>query len=470
MRTGVKNVLVDISEKTILKEFSSQAKISSARRLQRRVKRDGKDELLPSLSVLVKFQGQFLPRAISYHFYIGVYRHPNLPFSKNIFNSLHCFLSQFPSLILIGDFNAHHSLWGSPRSNSAGSALCDLVETLDLCCLNPDSTPTFFPHPSRSPSTIDLTFSSSDLHGSDHSPISLFVRKKIKFVNLFSNKFRLSRRQWISVAALLEDRARAISEDSSAASLSISPDEGYQVFVKGIMSCIKDFIPTNNKNKHHIANSKGRSPRSPPPALWWTPECDEAIRDRSTFLKNFKNAPTPENYALYQASVRTTRKFLRSVKRKRWKEFCEKLDALTPTADLWKMLKRFKDRRLASGGSVSSGGNHESDQILQATIHQICPSSCSPPIPASSDNVNNALLWLDQPFSLNEIEAALSAVKVSSSPSLDRVEYRLLKLLPTNLLSCLLFIFNIFYSSSYFLFQWFHSIIHFVPKPHGKGF
>ncbi|KYN05833.1 hypothetical protein ALC62_03234 [Cyphomyrmex costatus] len=67
MRTGVvKNVPVDISEETIVKEFTSQAKILSVRRLQRKVKKDGKDELLPSLSVLVKFQGQVLPRAITF--------------------------------------------------------------------------------------------------------------------------------------------------------------------------------------------------------------------------------------------------------------------------------------------------------------------------------------------------------------------------------------------------------------------
>lgn len=34
------------------------------------------------------------------------------------------------------------------------------------------------------------------------------------------------------------------------------------------------------------------------------------------------------------------------------------------------------------------------------------------------------------PFTLCEIRAALDAVKISLNPGLDRVEYRLLKLLP----------------------------------------
>ncbi|KYQ54048.1 hypothetical protein ALC60_07044 [Trachymyrmex zeteki] len=79
IRTGIiKNVPLDISEETILKEFNSHAKIISARRLQRKVRKDGKDELLPSLSVLIKFQGQLLPRALSY-IYVSFPVFPYIP-------------------------------------------------------------------------------------------------------------------------------------------------------------------------------------------------------------------------------------------------------------------------------------------------------------------------------------------------------------------------------------------------------
>lgn len=67
MRTGViKNVPLDISEETIQNEFSSTAKIVSVRRLCRKERKDGKEELIPTFSVMAKFQGQVLPRSLTY--------------------------------------------------------------------------------------------------------------------------------------------------------------------------------------------------------------------------------------------------------------------------------------------------------------------------------------------------------------------------------------------------------------------
>jgi len=67
MRSDViKNMPQDISEETILNEFSSAVKIVSVRRLFRKVRKDGKDELIPTQSVLAKFQDQNLPRALTF--------------------------------------------------------------------------------------------------------------------------------------------------------------------------------------------------------------------------------------------------------------------------------------------------------------------------------------------------------------------------------------------------------------------
>ena len=64
MRSGVKNIPLDISEETVCKEFTSAAKIISARRrLCHKERKEGKDELIPTYSAIVKFQDQFLPSA-----------------------------------------------------------------------------------------------------------------------------------------------------------------------------------------------------------------------------------------------------------------------------------------------------------------------------------------------------------------------------------------------------------------------
>jgi len=52
------------------------------------------------------------------------------------------FLSTFAKVILCGDFNAHHGMWGSKRTNSNGRIMVDVIDKHDLVILN--TTPTHF--------------------------------------------------------------------------------------------------------------------------------------------------------------------------------------------------------------------------------------------------------------------------------------------------------------------------------------
>jgi len=62
-------------------------------------------------------------------------------------NSLHSttfdFLSTFTKVILCGDFNAHHGMWGSKCTNGNGKAMVDVVDKHDFVVLN-TTTPTHF--------------------------------------------------------------------------------------------------------------------------------------------------------------------------------------------------------------------------------------------------------------------------------------------------------------------------------------
>ena len=84
MRIGViKNVPLDISEEMIRDEFSSVV-IVSVRRLCRRKRKDGKDKLIPTYSVLAKFQGQVLPQSLTF-------MHVSFPIILYISRVLMCF-------------------------------------------------------------------------------------------------------------------------------------------------------------------------------------------------------------------------------------------------------------------------------------------------------------------------------------------------------------------------------------------
>jgi len=92
--------------------------------------------------------------------------------------------------ILLGDFNAHHSLWGCSSQNSKGNLIENLLLNHPLTILN-NKQHTYIHPATGSSSAIDLTFVTpslslnyswkplDDLHGSDHLPILLSSNNSI---------------------------------------------------------------------------------------------------------------------------------------------------------------------------------------------------------------------------------------------------------------------------------------------------
>ena len=102
--------------------------------------------------------------------------------SLNKLSSLISAQSELNELVITGDFNSHHPLWGARRSDSHGRAVFEWVEQKGLVLLN-DGSPTRL-DPGRGIFTcLDLTFTSpklanrviwqviNDNWGSDHFPI-----------------------------------------------------------------------------------------------------------------------------------------------------------------------------------------------------------------------------------------------------------------------------------------------------------
>ncbi|XP_018300274.1 uncharacterized protein [Mycetomoellerius zeteki] len=54
---------------------------------------------------------------------VGAYSHPNLLAPRAALSNLISFVGSYDPAILMGDFNAHHPLWGAVRSNTAGRIL-----------------------------------------------------------------------------------------------------------------------------------------------------------------------------------------------------------------------------------------------------------------------------------------------------------------------------------------------------------
>ncbi|KAA5553028.1 hypothetical protein F3G54_32785, partial [Pseudomonas aeruginosa] len=111
--------------------------------------------------------------------------------SNEVFDDIRSILSSLPRPILVmGDFNAHHSMWGSSKSDHYGARILDILDDNNLCLLN-SGCPTRRTQPHEGISAPDLTLCSPSLaptlnwwplsssYGSDHFPLMVSFPQKI---------------------------------------------------------------------------------------------------------------------------------------------------------------------------------------------------------------------------------------------------------------------------------------------------
>ncbi|GFR07904.1 fibroblast growth factor receptor 3 [Trichonephila clavata] len=135
----------------------------------------------------------------------NVYLPPNAPLN---FRELQELIDQLPSpFILLGDFNAHHLLWGCQDVNSREKVVEKLLTELDLTLLN-DGSNTYFHSPTQSFSAIDLSICSPSLLldltwsvlgnplGSDHFPVVISYATPIACATLRQPRWKFDQADW----------------------------------------------------------------------------------------------------------------------------------------------------------------------------------------------------------------------------------------------------------------------------------
>lgn len=110
-----------------------------------------------------------------------------------------------PNALVFGDLNSKHSYWGCQRENRAGRILFEEMMRSNFEVHYPPS-PTYYPGGSRSPSTLDIVLSTTNIQfepvqvaadlGSDHLPILLQVHESIQ-TQIYNEVQCFSRAHWI---------------------------------------------------------------------------------------------------------------------------------------------------------------------------------------------------------------------------------------------------------------------------------
>ncbi|GFU13093.1 putative rna-directed dna polymerase from mobile element jockey-like protein [Trichonephila clavipes] len=182
-------------------------------------------------------------------------------------------IDQLPSpFILLGDFNAHHLLWGCQDVNSRRKVVEKLLTELDLPLLN-DGSNTYFPSRTQSFSAIDLSICSPSLLldltwsvldnplGSDHFPVVISYATPIACVTIRQPRCKFDQADWETFRTHAD-----ITEDMVSSG---SIDEAVSLVTCCIISVANNEIP----------QPSSRLPRFPKP--WWNEECQMAKKDQN---------------------------------------------------------------------------------------------------------------------------------------------------------------------------------------------
>jgi len=133
------------------------------------------------------------------------------------------FLSNFAKVILCGDFNAHHGMWGSEYTNCSGRSLVEALDVHDLVVLN-TTTPTHFSLTGRNAwSLLDLVLVSSsyasfctctvtsEFLGSDHSIVLTNVNANTTPEDHGVPKWNFSKVDWQKFSAACDQTLTSFS-------------------------------------------------------------------------------------------------------------------------------------------------------------------------------------------------------------------------------------------------------------------
>lgn len=76
---------------------------------------------------------------------------------------------------------------------------------------------------------------------------------------------------------------------------------------------------------------------------------------------------------------------------------------------------------------------------------------------------------MEDPFTLSELNSTLGSLKISSSPGLDQIDYRIIRSLPSQYHETLLTLYNSLVQHKSFPEDWSRTLVVLIPKPNGKG-
>lgn len=201
------------------------------------------------------------------------------------------------------------------------------------------------------------------------------------------------------------------------------------------------------------------------PTPWWDNDCDWAKRLRHAAYKKYKFTQALDDLILYKKRRAVIKKFIKSKKKKNFRDFAASLNFRVNPSYVWKRCKVLKNCWIDVLSSCARENLQPAN--LEPDIDKLCPPwVCTNPdiLPICPDNE-----FLASQFTFSEFNLALDDKRVDSSPGMDGISFEALKRLSSKFRLLLVDIFNEMYSQGCFPDSWRDVFVWFIKKPQGQG-
>jgi ribonuclease HI len=399
--------------------------------------------------------------------FCNVYLPQWAPVNKNALESL---AAQLPKPhVLLGDFNAHDSLWGSNRAqgNARGKIIANFINDNNFILLNNGENTRFNSYNGEF-SVIDLCFYScslgarwqlsvhNDLCGSDHFPI--FISKPSRQICDFNGPrtWVIKKGDWPLFRNLFKF---TFTGDRNGA-------ENVLTLTKAMLDAAEASVP-----RASIAARR-------PPVPWWNTDCAAAIGARKRALKIFQKYPTAMNLAAFRRLRAKARRIIKEAKKASWISYASQINCRTPLSKVWEKVNKIAGNRTSTAvaglkvgpkiitsrqdvaeafvehfAEISSSKNYDQAFISMRRMAEAAPLNFG----------NKADFPYNEPFNLWELESAIACSK-NTAPGGDDIHYAFIRNLPAKAFADLLSTFNQIWCDGSFPDAWRESVVIPVPK------
>ena len=249
-------------------------------------------------------------------------------------NDLQNLVNQLPPpFILLGDFNAKHTLWGETTCDSWGNVVEEFIDGNDVVLLN-DGSPTRYDVVHNTSSAIDLSICSSslaldfhwsvndDLHGSDHWPIHLKYIQNIPSPCLPRWKMQEANWELYEKSTKVKHKFEDFSGTSSA----------YEYLASIIIGGSFKSIPKTT--------GKPRRPLVP----WWNEKCARSRKITRSCYKRYKRRPILVNKISYSRNLAKQKKVFKEARRESFFKYISELKYNSPLRMVWDRIRKLQGK------------------------------------------------------------------------------------------------------------------------------